>query len=227
VAVGLFEHDAPARAAMQALRKLKLEAQSLTQASVADLQPMLVGRGVPDGEARYLAEQVRAGQTLIVVDARADYAAAREVLLRHGGADVQSRGAELARSAGAGVSGGAGARPIDVTGRWEDVSSRYEMLWQQHYGTSDATWEQMTPIYRYAWQIANHPQHRGRPWAEVEEIVRRGWDGPQRWEDVRGPIRDVWEDVAEEAATGAEGGQDRRIARQGTDQSVPARDVMP
>jgi hypothetical protein len=44
---------------------------------------------------------------------------------------------------------------------------------------------------------------------------------------VAGPIRDVWEDVADEATTGAEGGADRRIPRQGADQQVPAREVVP
>jgi len=31
------------------------------------------------------------------------------------------------------------------------------------------------------------------------------------WDDVAGPIRDVWEDVAAEAATFAEGGRERNI----------------
>jgi hypothetical protein len=104
------------------------------------------------------------------------------------------------------------------------------MLWQQHYGTTDATWEQMAPVYRHAWQLANEPRYRGRPWTEVEAAVQSDWQSAGRapdWAAVAGPIRDVWEDVAEEAAQGAEGGQDRRIPRQGNDQSGPARTMTP
>src|SRR5438270_285422 len=80
------------------------------------------------------------------------------------------------RARATGAPGGSGAAPIDLTQKWEDVVSRYEMLWQQHYGTSDATWEQMAPVYRFAWRTANAPHYRGRPWAEVETTVRHEWE---------------------------------------------------
>jgi hypothetical protein len=136
----------------------------------------------------------------------------------------------VVRPDGAGVHGGTGPRPIDLTSDWTDVASRYEMLFDQHYGTSDLTWPQMEPVYRYAWEAANAPDLRGRPWSDVEADVRHNWESQSRaceWDVASGAIRDVWEDVAAEATTGTEGGQDRRIPRQGTDQSVPARDVVP
>ena len=147
-----------------------------------------------------------------------------------GGGDVESRGRELIRPSESGVSGGAGALPVDITSEWRDVRSRYEMLWQQHFGTTDATWQQMEPLYEYAWQLANRPDLRGRPWSEAESAVQSEWSASRfargmAWQDAEGPLRDVWEDVAEEAATGSEGGADRRIARQGSDQSVAARDL--
>jgi hypothetical protein len=200
--------------------------------SAADVHTVLLSRGSSEGERRFYMQEVEAGRTLVIVlgtDADADSDAVRDILLRHGGYDVQSRGGELARSDGAGVPGGTGPRPIDQTGNWEDVASRYEMLWAQHYGTSEATWEQMAPAYRYAWQAANQPGYRGRPWSEVEALLQADWDATPRgldWSTAAGPIRDVWEDVAAEAATGAEGGQDRRIPRQGNDQSGPASDLI-
>jgi hypothetical protein len=231
VAVGLFAQEAQARQAIETLRGEGISEQQVgvltPSLGAGDLQAQLVTMGVPDGESRYYADQVRAGQTLVVVDADGKYGATRDVLLRHGARDVQSQGAELARPEGAGVSTGAGARPIDVTGRWDDVRSRYEMLFGQHYGSTDATWEQMEPIYRYAWAAANDARHRGKPWAQVEDQLRQDWHGSIAWDSVKGPVRDVWEDVADEATTGAEGGQDRRIPRQGTDQVGPARDVVP
>jgi hypothetical protein len=254
VAVGLFESEAPARRALQALAT-----RGVSQAEVGILVPgapmrggqvptadvsgllmaanragdvtgVLVSMGVPEGEARFYANEVGAGHTLIVAEAGQHYAQIREALLQNGAYDVESRGETLARDDGAGLSGGTGPRPIDLTGDWTDVASRYEMLFAQHYGTTDLTWQQMEPVYQYAWQAANAPARRGRPWSEVADEVRRDWERSTpalAWDVAEGPIRDVWDDVAADASTGAEGGQDRRIPRQGTDQSVPARDVVP
>jgi hypothetical protein len=221
VAVGVFEREAQARQAAQALGGIGSSSQNAHvvaahQTSVDELRSMLVDRGVPEGEARFYALENESGRTLVVVDASHDYGAARDALLRYGARDVQSQGAELVRGDGEDTPRGGQAvpQPVDVTARWEDVVSRYEMLWQQHYGTSDATWEQMEPIYRWAWQAANDPRRRGRPWTEVEAEVRRDWEsqsGTAAWADVEGPIHDVWEDVADEASQGAEGGRDRLI----------------
>jgi hypothetical protein len=230
VAVALFQDEASAQHAVQTLKGNGVdESQVATFVgdAQADLVATLTGLGVPDGEARYYAEQVNAGQTLVVA-ASADYASAREILLTGGGRDVQSQGAEFVRSDGAGVSRGIGARPVDVTGHWPDVASRYEMLFGQHYGTTDTSWAQMEPVYRYAWEMANAAQYRGRPWSEVAHAVQQDWTAshPERgWQDVEGAIHDVWDDVADEATTGAEGGQDRRVARQAGDQAGPARTV--
>jgi hypothetical protein len=229
--VGLFEDEAQAQAAVEALRSNDISEQHVGMLSpsvgAGDVQAQLVSMDVPDGESRYYAEQVRAGHTLLIVDADGDYQHTRELLQRYGAADVQSRGAELTQADDAGTPVGTGPRPIDVTGRWEDVISRYEMLFQQHYGTSDTTWQQMAPVYRWAWGAANDPRYRGQPFSKVEANLKESWSGPQQWDLVKGPIQDVWTDVADEAATGAEGGQDRRILRQGSDQLVPARDVVP
>ena len=259
VVVGVFERERQAHEAVDAVRSLGLSdanlglvssgqslstsdpgsaglSSMLTSAAArsdrADLESVLARMGVPEGEARFYAEQAAEGHSLVVVNADGRADEVRRLVLDHGGFDVQSRVAELIRGHGAGVSGGVGPRPIDVTDNWVDFRSRYEMLWQQHYGTTDATWEQMEPLYQYAWRLANDARYRGRPWSEVERSVRREWDASRfgqsmRWEDAAGPMRDVWEDVAEEAASGAEGGADRRIPTSGTDQSVAARDLQP
>src|SRR5438045_9618774 len=104
---------------------------------------------------------------MLVVNADGRSDAVRQLVLQHGGYDVQSRGGDFIRGGGGGVPGGTGSRPVDVTMRWQDVGSRYEMLWQQHYGTTDATFHHLEPVYRFAWQLANDSRYRGRPWAEV------------------------------------------------------------
>jgi hypothetical protein len=46
--------------------------------------------------------------------------------------------------------------------------------------------------------------------------VRRAWQGSHdadAWDNVAGPIRDVWEDVAAEAGSIAEGGRARNIVK--------------
>ena len=253
VATALFEREDRARQAIRGLgawgiseRQLGLLVAGAARANQAviaadvhgllaaanqagDLTGVLVSMGVPEGEARFCASEVAAGRALVVIDTSgSDYGRVRDQLLRNGGYDVRSRGAALVRGDGAGVSGGVGPLPVDLTGQWQDVASRYEMLFDQHYGTTDLTWPQVEPVYRFAWEKANKPGLRGRPWSEVAGDVQRDWESAPRalpWGAAGGPIHDVWDDVAEEAATGAEGGQDRRIPRQGTDQAGPARDL--
>ena len=172
--VALFEREPRARQAVQAVLDLGVDehtvgllapgSSSTVTSDVArllavaaadggDITTVLASLGVPEGEARFCAQQTSNGRTIVVVDAGSGFEAVRDALLRHGGYDVQSRRRELARANGAGVAGRSGPRPIDLTGSWEDV--------------------------------------------------------------------------ADEATTGAEGGADRRIPRQGTDQLIPARDVRP
>ncbi len=229
--MGVFQQESAAQQARDALRGEGVTDPQLSVVSptlgAGDVQAQLSSMGVPDGESRFYADQVKAGQTLLIVNANGNYGHARDVLLQYGATDVESQGEDLARAEGAGSRGGAGARPIDVTGRWEDVRSRYEMLFGQHYGTTDTEWPDIEPVYRWAWQAANEPRYRGRPWSEVERTLATAWQGSPAWDEVKGAVQDVWEDVAEEATTGAEGGQDRRIPRQGADQVGPARDVLP
>ena len=255
IVVGLFDGESQARQVANAVRNLGLSDQQFgvlapgqrvdpsDQASGilasaastdgrADLASVLENIGVPDGEARFYAHEAEAGRTLLVVSADGRAARVRKLVLDHGGSDVQSRGRDFIRGDGAGASVGMGSRPLDITATWEDFRSRYQMLWQQHYGTSDATWEQMEPLYQYAWDLANDERYRGRPWLEVEAVLRRDFESSDFargmvWQDATGPMRDVWEDVAQEALTGAEGGADRRVPSAGTDQSVAARDVIP
>lgn len=197
-----------------------------------DIGNVLLSMGVPDGEARFYAAEAREGRSLVVVTADGRANEVRQMMLERGGYDVQSRGRDFIRAGDDGVPGGLGAPPEDLTQDWTDVRSRYEMLWQQHYGTSDATWEQMEPLYEYTWRLANQQEYRGRAWSEVASAVKREWSRsglrqPGSWQDASGPMHDVWDDVVEEAATGAEGGADRRIATFGSDQTIAARDLEP
>jgi hypothetical protein len=236
--VGVFDAEAGARQAAEALGGLGQVAVAGPNVrtgwldTAGDLAGALASLGVPEGEARFYAHEVDDGRCLVVVEAGQDqYTQARDLLRQHGARDVQSEGEELVRGSDAadGVSGGTVALDTDLTARWEDVRSRYETLFEQHYGTTDTSWPEIEPLYERAWQMANAPELRGRPWPEVETTVQRQWEsqpGRTAWSEAAGPIRDVWEDVAAEATT-PEGGADRRVPRQGADQAGPASEVVP
>lgn len=194
---------------------------SATLASAAaadDMRAVLTGMGVAEAQARFYEREVQAGQALLVVRGGPHFERARTLARNLGGHDVETRGADLARGEGqSGDQAGAAspvAPPREVTTRWEDVRPRYEMLFGQRYGATNATWDQVEPTYRVGWELANQPDLRGRPWAEVAPAARRAWERRVpgvRWEDVEGAIGDVFADVADEAASGAEGGEDRRV----------------
>src|SRR5437763_1374956 len=119
VAVGAFAHASRARQAAQALRRIgireseiKLFVPDTAQTSAAPARngglnslDALLGRlGVSEGELRFYADQLASGRALLVVALPThDHTTARELILQLGGYDVQSRGAELARPAGAGI----------------------------------------------------------------------------------------------------------------------------
>ncbi len=200
VVVGLFETEPKARAAAEAVQAMGFErgafdvlppadrpspsqntvrteflTQAASSAEPSDVESVLASLGVPEGEARFYAEESREGRTLLVVRANGRADEVRRLVQERGGSDVQSRGRDLIRGQTRAVRGGTGARPVDITDDWVDVRSRYQMLWQQHYGTTDATWEQTEPLYRRAFQLANDPRYRARPWSEVESALKRDW----------------------------------------------------
>lgn len=196
-------------------------AASATLAAAAaadDMRAVLTSLGIAEVQARFYEREVQAGRALLIVRGGPHFDQARALARHLGGHDVETRGADLAR--GERQSGdrvGAAspvAPPREVTTRWEDVRPRYETLFGQRYGATNATWDQYEPYYQVGWKMANHPDLRGRPWAEVAPAARRAWESRMpgaRWEDVEGAIGDVFADVADEAATGAEGGEDRRV----------------
>src|SRR5207248_3835353 len=77
------------------------EAASATDGK--EIADVLVNIGVPDGEARFYAQEARDGRTLVVVNADGRADEVRRVMLEHGGYDVQSRGRELIRPRESGV----------------------------------------------------------------------------------------------------------------------------
>ncbi|MBV9358895.1 MAG: hypothetical protein JO023_25595 [Chloroflexi bacterium] len=180
-----------------------------------DLQALLVGLGVPEGEARYYTQAVGAGQTLLVARTARREATQRQ-LRAAGGVDATELGEELLRgTSDASDLGSTGPAPADITLRWEDVAPRYEMIWAQHFGAQGGEWADAEPTYRRAWALANQPALRGRPWRDVVSQVRQAWEATPDgtpWEQAEPAVEDVWRDVSEEAQM-PEGGAARRVPR--------------
>jgi hypothetical protein len=214
VLVTAFNSTQQAEQAMADLRRQHLGDPQLVGAAAApadgEMVQVLVAQGVPEGQARWYAAESEAGKAIVLLLANGQADAARAVLLRHGGYDVGSRGGALSGgSAPVAEQAEAAPPPIDVTHHWEDVWTRYEMLFDQRYGAGDVTWDQYEPAYRWAWQMATSPAYSGRAWDEVQPTVQRAWAESHpslRWDDVAEGMGDVWDDVAEEAGTLAEGG---------------------
>lgn len=226
VTVGVFDSPQQAANARERLQEqgwVLLDVANPTDGTPDALLGVLVEHGVPEGSARYYDRALQEGRSIVVVEAPGHYEASQEALRELGARDVESEGGDLVRE-GSGAQAAAPPLPAEVTGRWEDVHSRYEMLFAQRFGASDATWEQYQPIYRWAWETATAARQAGRSWEEAEADLRRQWQtGPSQlpWSDAAEAARDVWDDVATEAARGAEGGEHRRTARHADEGSVP------
>lgn len=188
-------------------------------ASGQSLATALVQLGVAEAPARFYADEFEQGRSLVVVRAGAEGRRVREILENEGAYDVQKRGGALAR--GPSEAGGAGAvmpapQSSELTERFQDVASRYEMLFGQRFGATDRTWEQLRPVYARGWQMAMDPRFTGRRWDDVAPTIRAEWqrdDSGVDWVLAVDALRDVWEDVADEAATGREGGEQRRVVK--------------
>jgi hypothetical protein len=60
----------------------------------------------------------------------------------------------------------------------------YEREFRSHYDTALAQrgspYDRWAPAYRYGYDLASDPRHRGREWAAVETDARRDWEQRHR-----------------------------------------------
>lgn len=214
VLAAVFSSNEQAERAIADLKRLGLGEAKLIGAANApaggDLAKTLLSQGLPEGQARWYSAESDAGRAVILISADGHTSDARAYVLAHGGYDVASQGAELAGGNQASADTGQVAPPPRmVTRRWADVSSRYEMLFAQRFGATDATWPEYEPAYRWAWDMATSEGFAGRAWQDVATEVEKAWSDARvglPWSDVADVMRDVWTDIAEEAGTIGEGG---------------------
>ncbi len=117
--------------------------------------------------------------------------------------------AEVARPAGETVAA-PGSVVVPAATTWEEAASFYRARWQQRYGAHGAQWESYEPRYRFVWEMANHPDYRGRSWVTVQPELRRQWEvryPATEWDQVADTVRDAWEHTAAGSQSGAAAGQ--------------------
>jgi len=75
----------------------------------------------------------------------------------------------------------------------------YRQHWQSNYGASGGSYEDYAPAYQYGSQMARSGNYRGRPWNDVENDLRSGWDarntsgGPSTWEKFKSAVQHGWD----------------------------------
>jgi uncharacterized membrane protein len=79
----------------------------------------------------------------------------------------------------------------------------YETSFRDHYdrGTlrSQYTYEQMRPVYYYAYILATDDEYREQNWDDLEPDAQRYWEErqPGAWDRFKATIREAWEDIKE------------------------------
>lgn len=121
-------------------------------------------------------------------------------------------GTVIGAAAGAIIGGLAGkgvAESIDPTA--EDTYWR-ENYQDRPYVDANLGYDDYRPAYAYG--VAAHSQHQGRPFDEVEADLRQGWAGARgssrlEWERARGPAQDAWSRVSDSVERAVPGDSDR------------------
>lgn len=85
----------------------------------------------------------------------------------------------------------------------QDYTAGDEAVYRNHYDNSpnrlaDRDYESISPAYRLGHLAARNPDYRGRPFNEIEDDLRRGWNGGARqsygeWDAVRGYANDAYD----------------------------------
>ena len=85
----------------------------------------------------------------------------------------------------------------------QEYSVGDDAVYRNHYDNSpnrlgDRAYESVSPAYRLGHLAARNPDYSGRPFREIEDDLRRGWNGGARqsygeWDAVRGYANDAYD----------------------------------
>lgn len=115
----------------------------------------------------------------------------------------------------------------------QEYTAGDDAVYRNHYDNSpdrlaDRDYESVSPAYRLGHLAARNPDYRGRPFDDIEDELRRGWDGGAsqtygEWNTVRGYVRDAYDRSASaseqqrlrDEANNAANEADRRLEESG------------
>lgn len=114
------------------------------------------------------------------------------------GQDYQTTdyGSDVARA------GSVSGSRTDMTSDYADFST-YDNRFRSHFDstftTSDYTYEQYQPAYRYGYDLATDERYVDRNWNDIEMEARSRWDerNPGTWERFKSAVRHAYEEIRE------------------------------
>ncbi len=142
-------------------------------AGVGAIAGALIGMGIPEEEANWYDERVRAGGWLVSVNAPGRYEDVRSILREYGGQDYE-----------AGTS---------ATGHrsWDDASPDFRSRYEAQYGAGRP--EASEPAHRFGYEAYGRSREQGTrgDWRTAEPELRRDWEsrGGGSWDEHRSHIR--------------------------------------
>ncbi len=142
-------------------------------AGIGAIAGALVGMGIPEEEAKWYDERVRAGGWLVSVNAQGRYDDARSILRDYGGKDYEAGTSATAHRS------------------WDEASPDFRSRYETRYGAGQH--EASEPAHRFGYEAhgRSHEQGTGGGWRSAEPELRREWEsrGEGSWEEHRSHIR--------------------------------------
>lgn len=186
----------------------------------------LVDSGVPEEEARYYAEGVRRGGTLVSVRASDDMVQqATDILHRYHPADMHQRATQWQE---AGWTGPAHEDYVasSQTGDFANYEPEFRRNYQTAYANMGYSYDQYRPAYRYGYDLAFNDRFGGWDWDRVEPEARRDWEQRypnETWAEYRNAVQYGWEKARREASSASDMSMDHNAAGYAGDSMANAR----
>jgi len=84
------------------------------------------------------------------------------------------------------------------TQAFDTYAPSYQSYWQQHYGSTGATWTDAEPVYRFGYGAYNDARYRGRSWDDVQTDLHRDYAsqyGESAWGKAKDSLHDAWDNL--------------------------------
>lgn len=94
----------------------------------------------------------------------------------------------------AGKAAGEAANPTEQDAYWRANYSK------RPYAKDFTSYDEAAPAYRYGWESASNPSHKGRSFKDVESSLSKDWDkvkgkSAATWDKAKNAVEDAWNHV--------------------------------